>query len=485
MDAFQHRQALRELAQLDFTGRGEAFVEQRFVTPILERLGYESHKDYEVYRHGDERASFKLQYPPVEHGAVRVKHYNPDYVPTIRKKAFWIIEAKSPKDVQYPFDKKYIVQGLQYCIHPEIQARYLLLTTGARSAVYDAHASVFLDGEMYEPILDFSSAEIVSRWEAIYGLLSVEKLRGRLEADLKTAYDKLALSSLDEHYPQRLLYQVGASQRQHSKTIERHVNRLWAANVEQAVEARRQALESMTAAEAYRLLDQPFTARPTEGSVFLRKSLDDKTPHAAIFAQLTHDFDQQSIFRKVQSFDVACSIYQITDDASVKEACRTFFDKYKGGELPLLNQAECAGLRVFRKLAVLSLYPDLRKRIEGYLVTAPEMVRFVERPSAFAHVFPFEIELHDRLFSKLKGFGDAELTRWLNDLLKVEQSIEAAFTEARSKLSDSERQIGGFETYGVGGSHYAFKNILRTRNVEAPADLVVSPSEGSPGAASR
>jgi hypothetical protein len=479
MDAFQHQQTLRELAGLDFTGKGEAFVEQKFVTPLLECLGYESHKDYEVYRHGDEGALFKLQYPPVEHGAVRVKHYNPDYVPTIRKKAFWIIEAKSPKDVQHPFDKKYVVQGLQYCIHPEIQARYLLLTTGAHSAVYDAHASVFFDGEMYEPILEFSSSEIVSRWEAIYGLLSVEKLRGRLEADLKAAYDKLALSSLDERYPQRLLYQVGASQREHSKTIERHVNKLWAANVEQAVAARRQSLESMTAAEVYQLMDQPFTARPTEGSVFLRKSLDDKTPHAAILDQLTHDFEQQSIFRKVQSFDVACSIYQITDDASVKEACRTFLDRYKSGELQLLNQVECAGLRVFRKLAVLSLYPDLRKRIESYLETAPEMVRFVERPAAFAHVFPFEIELHDRLFAKLKRFGETELTRWLNDLLKIEQSIETAFVEARSKLSDSERQIGGFETYGVGGSHYAFRNMLRTRNIEARPDLLVSPSEGS------
>lgn len=77
---------LKKISSIDFTGKGESFVEQRFLTPLLECLGYENHKDYEVHRHGDAEISFKLNYPPVETGAKKVKHYNPDYVPTIRKK---------------------------------------------------------------------------------------------------------------------------------------------------------------------------------------------------------------------------------------------------------------------------------------------------------------------------------------------------------------------------------------------------------------
>jgi hypothetical protein len=65
--------------------KGEAFVESRFLTPLLACLGYESHKDYEVIRHGDEGPSIKLHYPPVEKGAQRVKHYNPDYVQNARE----------------------------------------------------------------------------------------------------------------------------------------------------------------------------------------------------------------------------------------------------------------------------------------------------------------------------------------------------------------------------------------------------------------
>ncbi len=193
------KQMLKELEDLDFAGKGEAFVESRFLTPLLECLGYEQHKDYEVIRHGDDGSAFKLK------GAQRVKHYNPDYAPTIRKKMFWIIEAKSPKDVAYPFEDKYLVQGLQYCIHPEIQAKYLLVTNGLHSAVYDAHGSVFFEKEIYVPILEFRSSELRRRWQEIFQLLSVETLRARIEGDLKAMYDKLCLSSLDKDYPRRLL----------------------------------------------------------------------------------------------------------------------------------------------------------------------------------------------------------------------------------------------------------------------------------------
>src|ERR1017187_4556171 len=182
---------LRQLETLAVTGKGEAFVESRFITPLLEYLGYEAHKDYDVRRHGDDGASFKLRYPPVEKGAVKVRHYSPDYIPTIRKKMFWIIEAKSPKDVPHPFDGKYIVQGLQYCIHPEIQAKYMLLTNGLVSAVYDAQGAVFFEGDIYTPVLEFKTSELSQRWSEIYQLLSVETLRTRIEVDLKAMYDKM------------------------------------------------------------------------------------------------------------------------------------------------------------------------------------------------------------------------------------------------------------------------------------------------------
>lgn len=36
------QEALRDLEMLDFGGKGEAFVESRFLTPLLQCLGYEA-----------------------------------------------------------------------------------------------------------------------------------------------------------------------------------------------------------------------------------------------------------------------------------------------------------------------------------------------------------------------------------------------------------------------------------------------------------
>ena len=180
---------LKEIVELDFEGKAEAFVEQKFLTPLLKELGYDEHKDYEVRRHGDDGANFKLTYPPVEKGAKRVRSYNPDYIPTIRKKCFWIIEAKSPKDVTYPFDYKYITQGLQYCIHPEIQSKYLVLSNWKNTAIYDAFNKIYYGENIYDPIFEFSNDEI--------SLIKCRKLNKK-----EDVYIGIASMELEEKYCQ-------------------------------------------------------------------------------------------------------------------------------------------------------------------------------------------------------------------------------------------------------------------------------------------
>lgn len=462
---------LEQFEKLDFSGRGEAFVESMYLIPLLLCLGYEAHKDYEVIHHGDDGSSFKLRYPPVEKGAVKVKHYNPDYIPTIRKKAFWIIEAKSPKNVKYPFEPQYLVQGLQYCIHPEIQAKYLLVSTGAFSAVYDAHGSVFLGKDIYEPILEFRSTHLTKRWPAIYELLSVEKLRSRIEADLRAMYDKLALSSLDKRYPAELLKKIGASEREHSKQIEKHVVRLHVESMDRDRTAWRQEMEELDPAAIFERMDRPLPSGGSEAQYFVKKSLTEGRQPQAILRQLTHDFDQQCIFRKQQTFVAVCLLHQLTDDGAAKTAARAFLDQYKDADLPLLNQTECAALRLLRKATVVSLYPALREIIRKKLQFAPELTRFVRPPTAFDLSYASELEFHWNTFQKLKTLSVSELRQVLDGLLSAEASIEEDFKKACSKLSDGERQIGGFEHYGVDGKHYAFRNIMHNLNVERRPDL--------------
>jgi hypothetical protein len=454
------RPELLELQALDFTGKGEAFVESRFVTPLLTLLGYESHRDYDVIRHGDDGSAFKLRYPPVEKGAQRVKHYNPDYIPTIRKKMFWIIEAKSAKDVAYPFDAKFLVQGLQYCVHPEIQAKYLLVTNGVHSCVYDAHGATFFEKDIYEPIFEFRAIEIVDRWPEIFELLSIETLRTTIEIDLKSMYDKLCLSSLDKHYPRRLLHHIGMSAGENSQKIEKHVRELFLKELAGHDEAWQTQMESMDAEVVFEVMDMPLRGGGrSEGRYYVDKSLAVGVRENDIFDKLTGDFDTQCIFRKLQSYRALCHLYHRTNDQSIKHRCLEFFRVHSDAELPLLSQVECAFLRVTRKISVLNVYPPLRDRLQQELKSASELVRFVNPPTAYSMLYPIELDQNRRIFAEIRGWSDERLRATLAELLKTEEKIETDFQTARSKLSDAERQMAGFEGYGLGGKHYAFKTM--------------------------
>jgi hypothetical protein len=150
----------------------------------------------------------------------------------------------------------------------------------------------------------------------------------------------------------------------------------------------------------------------------------------------------------------------------VKEACRAFFDRYKDAELPLVNQFECALLRLTRKYTILSVYPQQRRLIEKELETAPELVRFVRPPTALDRTFLFELATHRQMFERMKTLPEDMMRQWLAEILKTEASIETAFRQERSKLSNSEKQVGRRESYGMGGRHYAFKNILVNLGIE-------------------
>jgi len=454
------QETLRQLERLNFEGKGEAFVESNFLTPLLACLGYEQHCDYEVIRHGDDGASFKLRYPPVEDGGRPVKTYNPDFIPTIRKKAFWIIEAKSPKDVKHPFPKQFLIQGLQYCLHPEIQARYLLVSNGRDSAIYVAFGALNLEEDLYTPILEFKASELTQRWPQIFDLLSAEKLRVKIEDDLKVMYDKLCLSSLDRTYPETLIRKLGSSRYQNANLISKHVRELEMEKQKQYFDALASKKKALTAAEAYMQMELPTGFMGCEGIIFVDRSLEEGSPIENIFVKLTSDFDKQSIFRKQQTFAGACALYEKANEPE-KSRTKEFIQKHKSGNLSVLNQLECTWIRVVRKIFVIRVFPKLTEAIQTSLQTAPELIRFVSPPSGIQEVIQAELLIHGQIFAAIRDRSEAELNSELTKALKFEQDLAGPFSQARKGsplYGDS--IFNWFETYGADGRHFAFTNIL-------------------------
>jgi hypothetical protein len=453
---------LNQLALIDFEGKGESFIEARFLTPLLECLGYDKHKDYEVIRHGDEGSSFKLKYPPVEKGAKSVKHYEPDYIPTIRKKVFWIIEAKSPRDITYPFHFRYIVQGLQYCIHPEIQARYMVLSNGKNTSIYDSHISPFEDKNIYEPIFSFAATELSQKWSELYKILSVEKIRDLLEDELKQAYEKLASSSLDSRYPSRLLSKIKINEGKISHQIDFYVAELYVKEKDRNYEEHQEKLQNLDADSLFLRMNRPLGRGKTEADYFVEKSFSGDNSQE-LFTKLIDDWERQSIFRKGQTYVALCVLYKLCPERSTRAQIISFLDENKDKELNLLNQVECLFLRITRKLLIIKAYPSFREEIKAYLENVAELIKFVHMPTALKKAFFEEILFNSMVLSQLLTLDSQKLENLRRKLEKVESQIETDFQLARQSMTMDEIQHGGFEYYGLDRKHFAFRNIMEKR----------------------
>lgn len=457
---------LRKISSLDFTGKGESFVEQRFLTPLLECLGYENHKDYEVHRHGDAEINFKLNYPPVETGAKKVKHYHPDYVPTIRKKIFWIIEAKSPMTISSPFSYEYIVQGLQYCIHPEIQSKYLILSNGIDTSIYDAQSALYLNENMYEAIFSFNQSEIVDKWSDIYNLLGVEKIRLKIEMDLKMYYEKLCLSSLDDNYPHQLAQTITENKTNLSIKIKKHLNTLIVEDIDNSFKTQENDLKNKTLDELKDIIKIASIQRPIFYIHYIDMLISEYNEDK-IISLLTTNYKKMSYFEKEHCFASLATFYNTISNQALKDDMITFFKEHVNEEISLLNKLEALHLRLYRKSNVISVYPEKRKEINEYLKTAPELERFVNKPNALIQTYSTELLVHHNFFELIVNQTDIELIEFIKLYEEIEKSTEKLYKEAESKLNENERELGGgFAYFGVGNKIWSLPNILKDYNIE-------------------
>ncbi|MED1487975.1 hypothetical protein [Bacillus smithii] len=115
--------------QQDFSDWNEMDIREEFIAPLLRQLGYGKGTINDVIREKTQ----KLTNPYHRIGRKKVQV---DYIPTIRLKNFWIIEAK-PGNIN-EMSMGDLLQAHLYAIHPEIRARYIVLINGWEIRVYDA-----------------------------------------------------------------------------------------------------------------------------------------------------------------------------------------------------------------------------------------------------------------------------------------------------------------------------------------------------------
>lgn len=114
----------------DFSSYNESDVREEFIAPLLNILGYSKNTVNDIVR----EKTLQLTEPFQRLGRKRVQI---DYMPTIRLKSFWILEAK-PGNIKV-MNEGDLLQAYLYATHPEIQAQYIVLCNGWSLQVYDVH----------------------------------------------------------------------------------------------------------------------------------------------------------------------------------------------------------------------------------------------------------------------------------------------------------------------------------------------------------
>jgi hypothetical protein len=113
----------------DFSTWREADIREDFIAPLLRVLGYSKGTVADVLR----EVGVRLSNPYHRLGRQRIEI---DYLPSVRLKGFWVLEAKpgAPRDMGFGD----LLQAHLYAIHPEINAQLIVLANGWSVRVYDA-----------------------------------------------------------------------------------------------------------------------------------------------------------------------------------------------------------------------------------------------------------------------------------------------------------------------------------------------------------
>lgn len=179
MIAMIKKEFINEWKKTDFSTYNEADVRENFIAPLLKLLGYGKNTVNDVLT----EQSLKLKEPFLKIGRKSIRI---DYMPTIRLKSFWIIEAK-PGYAELEIGD--FLQAYFYAIHPEVQVQYIVLCNGKRIDVYDIN---YNEG-WGKPFFSIDQAGCEEKFEELIQILSansmLQSIRERIISQIQNSFE--------------------------------------------------------------------------------------------------------------------------------------------------------------------------------------------------------------------------------------------------------------------------------------------------------
>lgn len=147
----------------DFSTYNEMDIREDFIKDLLYILGYSKNTINDIIR----EKTLDITEPFQRIGRKRVQI---DYVPTIRLKSFWILEAK-PGNIR-DMNTGDMLQAYLYATHPEIQVPYIVLCNGWNLSVFDLQ-----ERENWQtPFFIISNTNCHEKFEELKSILSAKNM---------------------------------------------------------------------------------------------------------------------------------------------------------------------------------------------------------------------------------------------------------------------------------------------------------------------
>lgn len=192
----QELKELERLSKLDFSDFSESDVREEFLVEILKILGYRKEFDYSISR--EESYSLHPLFSSIGSSRIRL-----DYLCSLRKKYFWLIDAKKGKctDKRYPpkIEVSEIHQAYFYSLHPEINCPYFIVSNGWYTNLYNRDS---LDQDC-NPLLSIKCSEIHDRFLELDNYVGSTQILPYLKREIlnvieKTLSVEIRIDRLDE-----------------------------------------------------------------------------------------------------------------------------------------------------------------------------------------------------------------------------------------------------------------------------------------------
>lgn len=164
----------------DFSVCNEMDVREDFISVLLHILGYSKNTVNDILR----EKTLNLTEPFQRVGRKQVKI---DYVPTIRLKSFWILEAK-PGNIK-EMDVGDLLQAYLYATHPEIQAQYVVLCNGWSLMIYDVQQIENWDTPVYKITQNDCQDKFAELKQILSAKTMLESRRKRLLQQIKNTFE--------------------------------------------------------------------------------------------------------------------------------------------------------------------------------------------------------------------------------------------------------------------------------------------------------